>query len=275
MTITRLDGDRFYLLSAAAAELRDWDFLTQGRLPDEQVTIENITEDRGVLVLAGPKSRALLSQLSDNALDNAAFRWLTSSEISVAGKPVRALRVNYVGELGWELHVPMGDLKAVYDALWEVGQAFGIANFGLYAVNSLRIEKAYRGWGAELTNEVTMLDADMDRFIRFSKDDFVGKRATLEQAEQGLSWKLVYFEIDASDSDVRGGEAVFDGDACIGVTTSGGYGHRVEKSLGFAYVDIAYADPGTRFEVDLLGNRCHVRVLAEPVYDPRNEKLKA
>lgn len=275
MTITRLAAERFYVLSAAGAELRDLDFLTQGRMPDEQVTINNVTNDRGVLVLAGPTSRDLLRTLTDTPLHNDVFPWLTGREIRVVGKPVRALRVNYVGELGWELHAAMADMKVIYDALWEAGQEFAVANFGLYAVNSLRMEKAYRGWGAELTNEVTMLDAAMDRFIRFDKDDFIGKQATLEQAEQGLSWKLVYFEIDASDSDVRGGEPVFDGDLCIGVTTSGGYGHYVQKSLGFAYVDIAYAGAGTCFDIDLLGDRCSAEVLAEPVYDPGNHNLRA
>jgi dimethylglycine dehydrogenase len=166
-------------------------------------------------------------------------------------------------------------MQELYDALWDAGQEFGICNFGLYAVNSLRIEKAYRGWGAELTNEVTMLDADMNRFIRFDKDDFVGKLATLKQAEQGLSWKLVYFEIDAIDSDVRGGEPVFAGDLCIGITTSGGYGHYVQKSLGFAYVDIAYANAGACFDVGLLGERRNASVLVEPVYDPTNHNLRA
>ncbi len=267
MTITRLADDRFYVLCAAGAELRDLDYLTQGRLPDEQVTINNVTNDRGVLVLAGPKSRDLLSILTGTPLDNAAFPWLTGREIRVAGKLVRALRVNYVGELGWELHAPMTHMPVIYDALWQAGQEFGLCNFGLYAVNSLRIEKAYRGWGAELTNEVTMLDAAMDRFIRFDKDDFIGKRATLEQAQQGLIWKLVYFVLDTTDSDIRGGEPVFDGERCIGVTTSGGYGHRVQKSLGFAYVDIAYAGAGTCFDVDLLGDRYNAEVLAQPAYE--------
>jgi len=275
MTVTRLAADRFYLLSAAGAELRDLDFLSQGRLPNEQVSIKNVTNDRGVLVLAGPNSRHLLSTLTDTPLNNVDFPWLTGKEIRVVGKPVRALRVNYVGELGWELHADMADMKVIYDAIWAAGQEFALSDFGLYAVNSLRIEKAYRGWGAELTNEVTMLEASMDRFIRFDKDDFIGKQATLKQAEQGLSWKLVYFEIDAVDSDILGGEPVFDGDLCIGVTTSGGYGHYVQKSLGFAYVDIAYTGAGTGFDVDLLGDRCGARVLAEPVYDPGNHKLRA
>ena len=191
-----------------------------------------------MLVLAGPRSRELLNSLIETPLGSVAFPWLSGREITVAGISLRALRVNYVGELGWELHLDMADMKVLYRALWDAGQEFGLVNFGLYAVNSLRMEKAYRGWGAELTNEVTMPEADMDRFIRFDKDDFVGKQATLKLSAQGLSWNLVYFEIDAIDSDIRGGEPVFDGDLGIGVTTSGGYGHYVQKSLGFAYVEI-------------------------------------
>jgi dimethylglycine dehydrogenase len=275
MTITRLDDDRYYLLSAAAAELRDMDHLQQGLLPDEQVEIQNITDDRGVLVLAGPRSRDVLAPMTDADLGNEAFPWLRGKEITVAGVPLIALRVNYVGELGWELHAPMDRLAELYDALWREGEAAGIANFGLYAVNSLRMEKAYRGWGGELTNEVTMLDAAMERFIRFDKEDFVGRQATLDQREQGLVMKLVYFEVETSDSDVRGGEPVFDGDTCIGVTTSGAWGHHVNKGLGFGYVDPDHAVAGRSFDVELLGVSCRATVLAEPVYDPRNEKLRS
>jgi dimethylglycine dehydrogenase len=275
MTITRLADDRFYLLSAAAAELRDLDHLEQPLLPGEQVTICNLSDRRGVLVLAGPRAREVLAPLTDADLGNAAFPWLSGAEITVAGVPLIALRVNYVGELGWELHAPMERMSELYDALWQQGEAFGMANFGLYAVNSLRMEKAYRGWGAELTNEVTLLDSDMERFIKFDKEEFVGKQATLAQREHGLEMKLVYFEIETRDSDVRGGEPVFDGDRCIGVTTSGGYGHTVNKGLGFAYVDPAHAAAGCRLVVEVLGESCLATVLDEPVYDPANQRLRA
>ena len=239
------------------------------------MTIENVTDDRGVLVLAGPRSRDVLAKLTDADLTNASFPWLTGQEITVAGIATRALRVNYVGELGWELHPGMQDMDALYDALWEAGQESGIANFGLYAVNSLRLEKAYRGWGAELTNEVTLLDADMERFIKFDKGDFVGREATLRQREEGLAMRLVYFEVDASNSDVRGAEPIFSGDECIGITTSGGYGHAVRKSLGFGYVDPPNAKPGTELRVGLMGERRRATVLDRPAYDPANERLKA
>jgi dimethylglycine dehydrogenase len=275
VTITRLAEDRFYLLSAAGAELRDLDHLMQGRLENEQLEIRNITDDRGVLVLAGPKSRDVLSRLTDTSLDNEDFRWLTGKEIMVAGVPTRALRVNYVGELGWELHPAIGDMETIYDAIWQAGQEYEIADFGLYAVNSLRIEKAYRGWGAELTNEVTMLDADMERFIKLDKDDFIGRDATLAERDAKRALQLIYFEVDATDSDVRGGEPIFLGDDCVGVTTSGGYGHHVGKSLGFGYVGPELAAPGTELTVGLLDERCRAIVLADPAYDPANERLRA
>jgi dimethylglycine dehydrogenase len=208
-------------------------------------------------------------------LDSASFRWLSGQEITVAGIALRALRVNYVGELGWELHPTMTDMEALYDAIWDAGQEFRIGNFGLYTVNSLRIEKAYRGWGAELTNEVTMLDADMERFIKLDKEHFVGLEATAKQSGQARTTRLIYFEVDATDSDVRGGEPIFDGEKCVGVTTSGGYGHFVKKSLGFGYVPPQYADPGTELRIGLLGDRRQAVVLREPAYDPANERLRA
>jgi dimethylglycine dehydrogenase len=225
--------------------------------------------------LAGPKARDVLGKITDADLSNEAFRWLTGKEISVAGKTVRALRVNYVGELGWELHPDMADVPAIYDAIWDSGQEYGIADFGLYAVNSLRIEKAYRGWGAELTNEVTMTDADMARFLKLDKDDFTGKQATLDQKEEERTLQLVYFEVDATDSDVRGNEPIFSGDEVVGLTTSGGFGHFTGKSLGFGYVPPALSAPGTSLHVSLLDERCEITILEDGVHDPGNERLRA
>ncbi|MFT5450433.1 MAG: dimethylglycine dehydrogenase [Gammaproteobacteria bacterium] len=275
VTITRFGDDRYYLLSAAGAELRDLDHLMQGCIESEDVTITNITDDRGVLVLAGPKSRDVLGAITEADLSNESFRWLTGQEITVAGKDARALRVNYVGELGWELHPEMADLPHIYEAIWNAGQEVGIADFGLYAVNSLRIEKGYRGWGAELTNEVTMIDADMKRFIKFDKEDFTGKAATLAQEDDKRTLQLVYFEVDATDSDVRGNEPIFVGDEWVGLTTSGGYGHFTAKSLGFGYVSPALSKPGTELQVGLLDQRCNARVIVDPAHDPKNERLRA
>jgi dimethylglycine dehydrogenase len=272
MTVSRLADDRFYALSAAAAELRDLDFLTQGAKPTEAVRIENVTEDRGVLVLSGPRARELLQPLSDADLGNEAFPWLRAREVRIAGVPVRALRVSYVGELGWELHPPIASLPALYDAIWEAGRKFGIANYGLYAVNSLRMEKAYKAWSTELTNELNMLEADMTRFIRFDKADFIGKAATLGQAPR--PFKIVYAEVAAADTDARGGEPVMIEDRCIGVVTSGAYGHRVKKSLAFACVPPEFAAPGSMFDLLIQGERRAATVLAGAAFDPDNLRMR-
>jgi len=270
-TVTRIASDHFYLLSAASAEMRDLDHLLQQQEEGEAVEITNATEQRGVMVVAGPRSRELLATLTDAPLDNEHFPWRSAQEITIAGVKTLALRINYVGELGWELHPQMADLEALYAAVWAAGQAHGIANFGLYALNSLRMEKAYRGWGAELTNEVTMLEADMARFFNDKKDDFIGKSAT-ETADIG-PLRLVYFSVDALNADVRGGEPIFVGGDCVGVTTSGGYGHAVQQSLGFGYVPPAHAVAGSVIEVGLLDARCQATVLTDPAYDPDNQRL--
>jgi len=273
MTLSRLDDERFYALSAAAAELRDQDHLLQSLAPGEAVRIENVTEDRGVLVLSGPLSRDVLSRLTGADLGNEAFPWLRAREIPILGQPVRALRVSYVGELGWELHPPIGLLPALYDALWEAGRSFGIANYGLYAVNSMRIEKAYKAWGSELSNELNLLEADMPRFIRFDKGDFIGKTATLEAAPR--PFKIVYAAVAATDTDARGGEPLLAGDRCIGVTTSGAYGHRVRQSLAFACVAPEFAAPGSRFEALIQGELRAVTVLEAAAFDPENLRMRA
>ena len=273
VTITRLDDESFYILSAAGAELRDLDHLQQGVRPGEQLSIANVTDRRGVLVLAGLHARDVLERVTAAPLDNRDFPWLSGMEIDIAGVPVRALRVNYVGELGWELHPLMEQLEALYDALLEAGAEYGIRNFGLYAVNSLRLEKAYRGWGAELTNEVTLVDADMERFIKFDKGDFTGREATLKQSDREL--QLIYFSLESDDADVQGGEPIFSGKRCVGVTTSGGYGHYVRRSLGFGYVPPALAEPGTELTVEVLGQRRRIFLHKDPVYDPANERLRA
>jgi len=274
-TITRMDNNHFYLLSAAVSELRDFDLLNHRILDTENVTVTNITDDWGVLVLAGPRSREVLAELTNADLRNEQFRWLTAQTIEVAGIELRALRVNYVGELGWELHAPMNQLESLYDAVWSAGEPFGIADFGVYAVNSLRMEKAYRAYGFELTTEITMIDADMERFVKFDKEHFTGKEALLKRKAEGSDFQLVYAQVSASDSDIRGGEPVFDGDSVIGMTTSGAYGHTVGKQLIFAYVKSAKGIPPATFEIEILAERYPAEVLSEPIFDPENERLRS
>ena len=273
MTITRLAEDHFYALSAAAAQNYDFDQLSWRLRAGENVTVTDVTDDYAVLVLAGPRARNVLAQCTKADLS---LPWLTAQTSAVAGVTnVRLLRVNYVGELGWEIHVPMGDAPKVFDALMAAGKAHGIVLFGTYAMNSLRMEKAYRGWGSELTAEIDMFEASMPRFIRLEKEDFIGKQASLAKKQRGPRMQLVYMEVDNTDSDCVGNEPVYHGDKLVGLTTSGGFGFAVNKSLAFAYVPPAFTGIGTEFDIMVFTEKRKARIIAEPIYDPSNARLKA
>ncbi len=274
VTVTRLAPDRFLVLSAAVAELHDLDWLMI-HAPERGVTIENVTSRWGVLILAGPRARDVLARLTDADLANAAFPWLSAREIVVGYAPVRALRVNFVGELGWELHHAIEYQLGLYDALMAAGAREGIVNFGLRAMDSLRLEKAYRVWGADINTEVTPLEAGLGRFVAFDKGDFVGREALRAQQHAGVRKRLVTLDIAALDADCHGNEAVHAGGLVVGITTSGGYAHWVGKSLAVAYVDAEVAAPGTRLEAEILGERRPAVVAAEPLFDPENLRPRA
>jgi len=276
ITVTRLGAEHFYVLSAAVAQLHDKDQLEWRKVANESVTITDVTDDYGVLVLAGPKARDVLKQCTATDLADSSFRWLTAQVAKVSGiANVRLLRVNYVGELGWELHVPMAEMPKVFDELLSAGKSYGLKLFGTYAMNSLRMEKSYRGWGSELTSEVDMFEASMDRFIHLDKADFIGKAATLSMHQRGPRMKLVCFEVANTDSDCVGNEPVFQGDRIVGLTTSGAFGFAVNSSLAFAYVDPKLTDPGTRLDVLMFGEKRKATVIPESPWDPANARLKA
>jgi dimethylglycine dehydrogenase len=272
ITVTRLAAEHFYVLSAAVAQLHDFDQLTWRKLDTESVTISDVTDDYGVLVLAGPKSREVLSQICGDDLG----KWLKGAIATVAEVPnIRLLRVNYVGELGWELHTPMADMPKVYAALRRTGDPLGLRLFGTYAMNSLRMEKSYRGWGSELTAEIDMYEASMGRFIREEKTDFIGRSASLSRKQKGPRMSLVYLEVDTTDSDCMGNEPVYFNGKVVGVTTSGAYGHAVNLSLAFAYVAPELAAVGTAFEIMLFGAMLSARIIPESIWDPENVRLRA
>ena len=275
LTITRLAADHYYVLSAAAAQLYDHDQLSWRKRDDEAVTITDLTDDYGVLVLAGPRARDVLAACTKIDLSNASFRWLTGKTAEVSGVAgVRLLRVNYVGELGWELHVPMAHLVSVYDALMSAGKPHGIQLFGTYAMNSLRMEKSYRGWGSELTAEIDMFEGSMGRFIRLDKPGFIGKSASLVRQQKGPRMTLVSLSVDNADSDCMGNEPIYHDEKLVGLTTSGGYGHAVDKSLAFAYVPPELAQPGTEFDIMVFSEKRKASIIAESIWDPGNERLK-
>ena len=275
LTITRFPNNIFYVLSSTASEIRDFDWFNRHLSKGETVNIKNVTKDYGVLVLAGPKSRKVLSQLTSQNLNNNDFPWLKGKEILINKIPVRALRVNYVGELGWELHHPMSQMESLYDSIYEAGKKENIINFGTYAVNSLRMEKAYRGWGAELTGEISLVEAGMDRFFNLKKkNNFFGAKALQNKVQSGVDIKIVYLEVDVDNADARGNEPVYHNNKIVGVVTSGGYGFRTKKSLAFAYVKSDLANGGN-LEIEIQGQKRKTKILDKVVYDPDNQKLRA
>ena len=276
LTITRLPNNLFYVLSSTASEIRALDWFNQHLNKDEKIKIKNITQDYGVLVIVGPKSRTTLSQLTSENLNNNNFPWLKGKEILINKIPVRALRINYMGELGWELHHPIKYMESLYDTICEVGKKENIINFGTYAVNSMRMEKAYRGWGSELTGEISLVEAGMDRFFNLNKkNNFIGSKILKEKLQSGVDIKIVYLEVDAVDADARGNEPVYYKNQIIGVVTSGSYGFRVKKSLAFAYVKSDLATVGTELDIEIQGKKRRATILTSPVYDPKNKKLVA
>lgn len=274
MTITRLGPDRFYINSAIVAEHHDLDWLRFHIREGEDVTVEDVTNSTGILAVTGPKSRDVLAQLTSTDLTNPSFRWLTGKPIKVAGIECLALRVSYVGELGWELHHRLEQMVDLYDALQQAGSDHGIVDFGSRAMNVMRIEKAYKAWGAELTTEITPIEAGIERFVDFDKD-FIGKEATLKRKGEDLAMVCVYAELDVEDADCRGNEPVYDGESMIGITTGGAYGYSVGKSLFFAYVHPDYSQPGSSFTVRVMDEARDAVVLEQAAWDPDNERLRA
>ena len=274
-TITRLGPDRLYLVSSGAAERYDNDLLVK-QLPDDgSVTLNNITTSYGVLVLGGPRSRDILSKVTDADLSNEAFPWLTGQQIHVGVAPTLALRVNFVGELGWELHHPIEYQNHIFDALMAAGEEYGIGLCGMRAMDSLRIEKSYRMWGQDLTIEYSAFEAGLDRFIHLDKGDFVGRDALVKQKQEGVPQRFITLEVDVDDADPLGNEPIYQGEMMVGRATAGAYGHVVKKSLALAYVKPETANVGTALEIEILGKRHRATVIEESPWDPENKRLRA
>ncbi|MEM6497420.1 MAG: aminomethyltransferase family protein, partial [Pseudomonadota bacterium] len=271
LTVVRIADNRFYLVCAAFFEQRLIDHLEAQR-NRETAEVINRSTAWAAIALQGPKSRDVLAANTDAKLDNASFRWLSSQLITIAGHEMLAMRMSYAGELGWEIHGPSDNMLAVYDALWSAGEAHGIADYGSFAMNSMRMEKAFKGAG-ELTNEVTLPEADVMRFVKLDKGEFLGKEQTQASLDSKLPWICAYLSIDADgDVDGNGSEAVLLNGQSVGLTSSVAYGHTVGSILAFAYVKPEVAVPGTEVEVVLLGEPRKARILGEAAYDPENIK---
>ena len=269
---------RFYLVSAGAYERHDHDYLRKLCPTDGSVRLTPITTRFGVLVLAGPNSRKVLQKLTDADLSNEAFPWLSGKEISVGHCTAHALRVNFVGELGWEFHHPIEQQIALFDLLMEAGKEFGIRPYGIKAMSSLSIEKSYRLVPRELSIEYNAYESGLDRFVHPNKGQFIGRDALVEAKQKGLGWNFVTMEVHGvgdGDSDARGSEPIYHNGQLVGRVTNGGYGFRVNKSLALGMVKPEHSAIGTELEIKILGKLFKATVIPESPYDPENTALRA
>ena len=272
-SITRINEQLFYLVGPILSEFRDqhWMEVHAGKY---DVEIRNRTEEIGGLLLTGPKSREILQQLTKEDLSDTSFPWLSCKNIIIDSATVRVIRVSFAGELGYELHLPNYQLLSIYQSLQRVGEKLGLRDFGGYAFNSMRMEKMYRSWGSEFTEEISGIEAGMERFIDTSRD-FIGRDNIKERQSKGVNIKLAYLVFDDDlASECFGNEAVYHEKKLVGLTTSGAFGHRVGKSLAFAYIEPTLVCQGSKLQVlTTAGERnCHVEIA--PVYDPENNKLR-
>jgi dimethylglycine dehydrogenase len=275
-TVYREGPQRFYIVSAGALDRHDGDYFRQSLPADGSVTLERVTTQHGVLVVAGPRSRDLLGKVTGADLSNAAFPWLSGRRIDIGPAQARALRVNFVGELGWELHHPIEMQNTIFDLLMDAGRAFDLKPFGIRAMDSLRLEKSYRLIPRELSIEYAALESGLDRFVRLDKGEFLGRDGLLAWQKRGFQNRYVTFEVDgATDADARGGEPIHRNGVLVGRCTSGGYGWRIGKSLGLGLVRPDLGEIGTELEIEILGNRHRATVIPESPFDPTNARLRA
>ena len=280
LTVTRLGGDAYLIVTGSAQTTRDADWIRR-HIPDgARATLTDVTGAYAVLGVMGPRARDLLARLTQADLSNEALPFATSREIWLERALVRASRITYVGELGWELYVPVEFAAGVYDALQAAGGDLGLADAGYYAIESLRVEKAYRAWGRELTTDDTPLEAGLGFAVRFDKPvPFIGRDALLAQRDKPLEKRLVSFVLDDPEALPWGDEPIWCEGAIVGSTTSAAYGHTLGRAVAMGYVkrpgvDAAYLATA-RFEIEIAGDRFTARGGLKAPYDPAGHRIKS
>jgi glycine cleavage system T protein len=279
VTVTRLTADAYLVITIAAAATHDADWIRRG-IGDARVTLTDVTSAFTVLGVMGPRSREILSRLTNADLSNATFPFGTTREIEVGYATVRATRITYVGELGWELHVPTEFAMGVYDDVVAAGEDLGLRHAGYHAMDSLRLEKGYRSWGHDIGGDDTPLEAGLGFAVSFKKSGFVGRDALLRQRETLLPRRLVMFTLDDPDPLLLGDEPIYRDGALVGRITSGAFGHTLGRSVGMGYVahadgvDEAFLQAG-RWELEIATERFPATAQLEPPYDPKSTRVRS
>jgi 4-methylaminobutanoate oxidase (formaldehyde-forming) len=274
-TVTRLAEERFRIVTGTAFGRHDLAWIRSHAPEDGTVSVEDTTSSLACLGLWGPSAREILQPLTASDLSNEAFPYMRAQEIAVGPVPCLALRVTYVGELGWELYCPTEFGLRLWDTVWEAGRAHGLLAGGYKAIDSLRLEKGYRVWGADMTPEETPWEAGLGFAVKPDKGDFIGRDALVSAGEETLERRLACLVLDDPGSVALGSEPVRVAGELAGRVTSGGSGYTVEKSIAYAYVPAGRAEPGTPIEVEIFGTWVGGQVAEEPLYDPRGERIRA
>ena len=269
------DG-RIWYGSAAASEYHDMDWLNKWLPEDGSVQVRSLTNDWTILVIAGPKSRDVLSAVSRGDWSKEAFPWLSVREAFIGFAPAVVMSVSFSGELAYEIHVPNASLYAAYLALKGAGEAHGMKFFGSHAVESMRLEKGYRHWKADLITEFDPLESALDRFVLLDKPQFVGKEALLQHQKDGPRRKFVTMIVDCTHAPAHGGDSIVTADGtCIGTITSGGWGYRVDKNIAMGFIDVGFEEIGTDVFVEVIGEAFAASVVDPDLYDPQYKLVRS
>jgi 4-methylaminobutanoate oxidase (formaldehyde-forming) len=272
-TVTRLAEDRFRIITGTAFGEHDRSWIRLN-LPDDSVVVEDVTSQYACFGLWGPRARDILQRVTKANVSNAAFPYMTAQNIAIGDAPTLAVRVTYVGELGWEFYCPMEYGQRLWDVLWQAGQPDGIVAAGYRAIDSLRLEKGYRYWGADISPDYTPYEAGMGFAVKLDKGNFIGRDALVKQKAAGIRRKLCCLTLADAQTIALGNEPVRRDDKVVGWITSGGYGYSVRKSIAYAYLPMEFSAVGTKLDIEYFGERIDAVVEREPLWDPKGERIK-
>ena len=273
LTLSRLDDNHFYIVTGSAFGTHDLHWIRSHLPVDGSAAIRDVTSARAVINLCGPLARRVLEKVAEEDVSNTALPFARCRQITLGAAPVLAVRIGYVGEFGWELHIPTEYAAHVYERLWEAGQAFGIANVGYRAIDTLRMEKGYLYWSSDITPDYTPFEAGLGFRVSLRKDDFLGRDALVKIKAEGPKQRLCTFTLERFAGAV-GGECILRNGKVLGVTTSANFGHTIGKPIAYGYIpveEMAHRD----FTIEVFGDPIAATRHDGPLYDPKNERLKS
>lgn len=274
LTFMRLADDRFMI--CGSGYLQDWHMRWfSSHFPKSGVELRNVTDELAGIMIAGPRSRELLARLSSDDVSTSAFPFMSVRKTELGRTPAIIGRLSVTGELGYEIYVPASFARSLAQTIFLASEGLGARNVGLYALNALRLEKSYGIWSREFASDYTPRMCGLSKYVAYDKQNFIGRDAALLDRAQQPSLEIVTLEVDATDADASGFEPIWLGDAYVGYTTSGGYGHNVKKSLAMGYLQSKLVAGGVALEISIAGERRRARVLAESAIDPQGARLRS